>query len=166
MGDDEVALVRLWREKRGEVEPEDLSGNLIVQLGSVTEALNRRWYEANTGRVITDVQKRVRHPAVRWLAASRPLLGWLLFCQILGAHFSVGLVLANPKRPPPLASFCQLQGHPLRLASFCQNSIGWWPPSRSRGTFLCWRVAWATLLVFILMNSRIARFCRDHARRS
>ena len=33
MGDDEVALVRLWREKRGEEEPEDLSENLIVQLG-------------------------------------------------------------------------------------------------------------------------------------
>jgi hypothetical protein len=30
-GDDEAALLRLWREKRGEVEPEDLSGNLIVQ---------------------------------------------------------------------------------------------------------------------------------------
>ena len=49
MGDDEDALLRLWREKRGEVEPEDLSGNLIVQLGVVTEDLNRRWYEANTG---------------------------------------------------------------------------------------------------------------------
>ena len=44
MGDDEEALVRLWREKRGEVEPKDLSGNLIVQLGVVTEDLNRRWY--------------------------------------------------------------------------------------------------------------------------
>ena len=33
MGDDEAALIRLWKEKRGEVEPEDLSGNLIVQLG-------------------------------------------------------------------------------------------------------------------------------------
>ena len=33
MGDDENALLRLWREKRGEVEPKDLSGNLIVQLG-------------------------------------------------------------------------------------------------------------------------------------
>ena len=70
MGDDEAALVRLWREKRGEVEPEDLSGNLIVQLGVVTEDLNRRWYEANTGQVITDVQKHVRHPTVRWLAAT------------------------------------------------------------------------------------------------
>ena len=57
MGDDEAALLRLWREKRGEVEPEDLSGNLIVQLGLATEKLNRRWYQANTGRVITDVQK-------------------------------------------------------------------------------------------------------------
>src|ERR1700683_534225 len=70
MGDDEAALVRLWREKRGEVEPEDLSGNLIVQLGVVTEDLNRRWYEANTGHVIIDVQKLVRHPTVRWMAAT------------------------------------------------------------------------------------------------
>ena len=33
MGSDEAALLRLWREKRGEAEPEDLSDNLIVQLG-------------------------------------------------------------------------------------------------------------------------------------
>ena len=51
MGDDEAALLRLWREKRGEVEPEDLSGNLIVQLGNATEELNRRWYERNTGQI-------------------------------------------------------------------------------------------------------------------
>src|ERR1700747_2044449 len=62
MGSDEEALVRLWREKRGEIEPRDLSGNLVVQLGVVTEDLNRRWYEANTGQVITDVQRRIRHP--------------------------------------------------------------------------------------------------------
>jgi len=70
MGDDEAALIRLWREKRGEVEPEDLSGNLIVQLGLATEELNRRWYEANTGQVILDIQKRVRHPALRWMGAT------------------------------------------------------------------------------------------------
>ena len=35
MGDNEAALLRLWREKRGEAEPEDLSGNLSVQLGLV-----------------------------------------------------------------------------------------------------------------------------------
>ena len=70
MGDDEAALVRLWREKRGEVEPEDLSANLIVQLGAATEVLNRRWYEASTGRRITDVQRRLRHPTIRWLGAT------------------------------------------------------------------------------------------------
>ena len=70
MGTDEPALLRLWREKRGEVEPEDLSGNLIVQLGLATEGLNRRWYQANTGRVVTHVQKWARHPTLRWMAAT------------------------------------------------------------------------------------------------
>ena len=70
MGDDEAALLRLWREKRGEIEPEDLSGNLVVQLGLATEDLNRRWYQANTGQVLTDVQRRIRHPALRWMAAT------------------------------------------------------------------------------------------------
>jgi predicted phage-related endonuclease len=70
MGTDEAALLRLWREKRGEAEPEDLSGNLIVQLGVVTEALNRHWYERNTGQVVTAVQRRVQHPVIRFLAAT------------------------------------------------------------------------------------------------
>jgi predicted phage-related endonuclease len=70
MGNDEEKLLRLWREKRGEVEPNDMSGNLIVQLGVVTEDLNRRWYETNTGQVITDVQRRIRHPILRWMAAT------------------------------------------------------------------------------------------------
>jgi len=70
MGNDEKALLRLWREKRGEVEPEDLSGNLVVQLGVATEDLNRRWYEAQTGQIVIDVQKRVFHPALKWMAAT------------------------------------------------------------------------------------------------
>jgi predicted phage-related endonuclease len=70
MGTDEPALLRLWREKRGEVEPEDLSGNLIVQLGLATEGLNRRWHQANTGRVVTHVQRWARHPTLRWMAAT------------------------------------------------------------------------------------------------
>ena len=70
MGNNEEALIRLWREKRGEAEPKDLSGNLIVQLGLVTEELNRRWYEANTGQVITHVQRRIRHSVLRWMGAT------------------------------------------------------------------------------------------------
>ena len=70
MGTDEAALLRLWQEKRGEAEPEDLSGNLIVQLGVVTEPLNRVWYERNTGQVVKNVQRRVKHPVIRWMAAT------------------------------------------------------------------------------------------------
>ena len=44
--------------------------NLIVQLGLATEELNRRWYELNSGQVLTDVQRKVRHPALRWMAAT------------------------------------------------------------------------------------------------
>jgi predicted phage-related endonuclease len=70
MGEDEANLVRLWREKRGEIEPEDLTDNLIVQLGRVTEGLNRRWYERNTGHAINDVQRRIQHPVHKWMAAT------------------------------------------------------------------------------------------------
>src|SRR6187431_278823 len=70
MGNDEGALLRLWREKRGEIEPEDLANNLIVQLGTVTEHLNRLWYERNTGQVVVEVQRQVFHPVKRWMAAT------------------------------------------------------------------------------------------------
>src|SRR5438132_7853295 len=70
MGNDEAALVQLWREKRGDAEPEDLSGNLVVQLGAATEELNRSWYERNTGRHVTDIQRKVKHSAIPWMAAT------------------------------------------------------------------------------------------------
>jgi putative phage-type endonuclease len=70
MGSDEAALIQLWREKRGEAEPEDLSGNLVVQLGAATEELNRCWYERNTRRRVTDVQRKVKHSTIPWMAAT------------------------------------------------------------------------------------------------
>jgi predicted phage-related endonuclease len=70
VGADEAALVRLWCEKRGEAEPEDLSGNLIVQLGRATEELNRSWYERNAGRRVGDIQRHVKHSAIPWMAAT------------------------------------------------------------------------------------------------
>src|SRR5215831_15631801 len=70
MGSDEAALIQLWREKRGEAEPEDLSGNLVVQLGAATEELNRCWYERNTRWRVTDVQRKVKHSAIPWMAAT------------------------------------------------------------------------------------------------
>ncbi len=70
MGDDEEDLIRLWREKRGDVEPHDFSQNLVVQLGTATENLNRTWYQRSTGQTITDIQTRVRHPVHKWMAAT------------------------------------------------------------------------------------------------
>ena len=64
MGDDEPALLRLWREKRGEVEPEDLSDNLIVQLGVVTEPSTATG-SRNSGRGylrLRDFRKRTPSP--------------------------------------------------------------------------------------------------------
>jgi predicted phage-related endonuclease len=55
MGGDEKKLLRLWREKRGEVEPEDLSDILAVQMGSFTEPLNVAWFEKNTGLVVETI---------------------------------------------------------------------------------------------------------------
>src|SRR5271155_4143162 len=70
MGADQAALLRLWRQKRGEIEPEDLSDNLIVQLGTVTEDLNRRWFERNTGQTIKHMQRWMQHPVHKWMAAT------------------------------------------------------------------------------------------------
>lgn len=70
MGRDEKALLQLWKEKRGDAEPEDLSGNLIVLFGTATEELNRSWYERNSGHRVVNVQRRVRHPLIPWMAAT------------------------------------------------------------------------------------------------
>lgn len=70
MGNDDLALLRLWQEKRGELVPSDLSRDLLVQLGTATEQLNLHWYELNTGQVIIDAQRRIFHPVHRWMAAT------------------------------------------------------------------------------------------------
>jgi predicted phage-related endonuclease len=70
MGKDEKALLRLWKEKRGEVPAPDLSGVLIVQLGLVTEDLNRRWFELNSGHRISNIQRHVIHRTIPWMAAT------------------------------------------------------------------------------------------------
>src|SRR5689334_25054807 len=70
MGNDEQSLLRLWQEKRGEIEADDLSGNLIVQLGRATEDLNRQWFERNSGEAVSAVQEHAVHPQISWMAAT------------------------------------------------------------------------------------------------
>src|ERR1700745_78034 len=53
MGSDEAAVVRLWREERGGAEPEDLSGNLIVDLGAGAEP--RRHREGHESRIRSQI---------------------------------------------------------------------------------------------------------------
>jgi predicted phage-related endonuclease len=70
VGKDEKALMRLWREKRGEEAPPDLSSVLTVQLGLATEDLNRRLYELNSGHRIADVQRHAIHRTIPWMVAT------------------------------------------------------------------------------------------------
>lgn len=50
---DQEAILRLWKEKRGEAEPEDLSDVLPVMMGSFTEPFNIHWFEKQTGKKVS-----------------------------------------------------------------------------------------------------------------
>jgi putative phage-type endonuclease len=68
MGGEEEKIIRLWREKRGEIEPEDLSWVLPVQMGLATEELNERWFTHHTGLKVVCQQEMVvsnDHPWMR-----------------------------------------------------------------------------------------------------
>jgi predicted phage-related endonuclease len=61
---------KLWLEKTGRVEPEDLSRVLRVMLGKWTEPFNRTWYEQETGRKVEVVGAQIAHPAFPYMTAS------------------------------------------------------------------------------------------------
>jgi predicted phage-related endonuclease len=59
-------ILRLWREKRGEIDPEDLSGLLRVALGNWTEAFNRQWYERVSGNEVGRVGETISCSKYDW----------------------------------------------------------------------------------------------------
>lgn len=65
----EERILNLWREKRGEQEPEDLSDVLAVQMGSWTEDLNLYWYEKQTGHKVTARNVQKQHPTHTFIKA-------------------------------------------------------------------------------------------------
>jgi predicted phage-related endonuclease len=67
MGGDPEKILRLWKEKRGEIEPEDLSGILPVRMGSWTELFNIQWFEEQTGKVVTGNGDQRVHPDHDWM---------------------------------------------------------------------------------------------------
>ena len=72
-GEDEAALLWLWRGRSGARASRKTSPAISSSSSAwLTEDLNRRWYQANTntGQVLTDVQRQITHPALRWKAAT------------------------------------------------------------------------------------------------
>ena len=102
----------------GEADREDLSGNLIVQLRIVTEVLNRAWYERNSGRAITDVQRRVKHSAIPWMAATLDGIvsgtGAVFEIQV---HVAVVVLRGGRSRKVHGAAAAQHVGQPLQAGS-------------------------------------------------
>ena len=58
MSADEAALIRLRREKRGESEPDDLSDNLIVQLGVVERRIRKSYFDRVAEKADEDEEKK------------------------------------------------------------------------------------------------------------
>jgi hypothetical protein len=63
---DAARVRRLWLEKRGEVEPPDLSNNLPVALGSWTESFNRQWFEKISGHPVSMLGVSLSSPNYAW----------------------------------------------------------------------------------------------------
>jgi predicted phage-related endonuclease len=63
-------ILRLWREKRGEEQPEDLSAKLPVMLGCWTEEFNRQWYSFSTGQQVSKVGERLTCSQRPWRACT------------------------------------------------------------------------------------------------
>jgi predicted phage-related endonuclease len=59
MSGDQIAIERLWGEKRGEIPPEDLSEVILINFGNMSEPLNADLFEKDTGWWVTDEQKKV-----------------------------------------------------------------------------------------------------------
>jgi predicted phage-related endonuclease len=56
---DAARIRKLWLEKRGEAELEDLSDKLQVMLGCWSEPFNRMWYEKLTGQPVVRIGQAV-----------------------------------------------------------------------------------------------------------
>ena len=67
LGGDKEKIIRLWQEKRGEVEPEDLSAVLPVRMGQATERFNIEWFQERTGQSIILQQLAITSQEIPWM---------------------------------------------------------------------------------------------------
>jgi len=66
-GSDESALLRLWREKRGEADP--IRQRLVDRLGRATFFLNCECYRVHTGHAVSISLEQVWLPGLFWMEA-------------------------------------------------------------------------------------------------
>lgn len=70
MSGDAEKITRLWKEKHGDVEAQDLSDVLPVQMGSFTEPFNIYWFQKQTGRPVTHRGGELVHPTIPYLTCT------------------------------------------------------------------------------------------------
>jgi predicted phage-related endonuclease len=75
MSGDAERINKLWAEKRGESEPDDLSGILAVQMGSFTERLNLYWFARETNKRVITTDRERRHPIHEFMRCE--IDGWV-----------------------------------------------------------------------------------------
>lgn len=110
-------IVRLWRQKRSEEAPEDLSGNLPVMLGSWTEAFNRQWYTKSTGHSVSRVGEELRCRSYSWRSCT--LDG---FVEDLGAVWEAKHTSGFAKPEEVLARYMPQLQHNMAVAG-CERAV-------------------------------------------
>lgn len=88
-------IERLFKEKTGELEPEDLSGKWPIQFGQCTEILNLYTFEQKNGVKIDSYQRVVRSPSEPWMAATLDGATYLGGRIIVDAKWTAGRPFEN-----------------------------------------------------------------------
>ena len=70
MSGDADRILALWENKTGRRDDEDLSSVLPVQIGIVTEPLNRYWWHLNTGQAVTHYGEQRTHPEIPFMGCT------------------------------------------------------------------------------------------------
>jgi predicted phage-related endonuclease len=70
MSGDMEKISKLWKQKRGDIGPEDLSNVLPVRMGSFTEPFNIEWFQEQTGRIVTNMGDERVHPSISFLTCT------------------------------------------------------------------------------------------------
>ena len=86
---------RLFKEKTGELEPEDLSGKWPIQFGQCTEILNLHTFEQKNGVKIDSYQRVVRSPTEPWMAARLDGAFYLGGRVVIDAKWTAGRPFEN-----------------------------------------------------------------------